>query len=410
MSDAIIKVEGLHKKFCRSLKRSMAYGTIDIVRSMIGISYDSWILRPKEFWALEDINFELKKGEALGIIGQNGSGKTTLLRLINGIFPPDRGKISIRGRVGALIAVGAGFHPHMTGKENIYLNGSILGMTKLEIKKKFESIVDFADIGDFLEAPVATYSSGMAIRLGFSIAVHSNPEIFLADEVLAVGDLQFILKCYRKVTEYRQNGGSVILVSHGMQLVRNTCDKVLWVERGKTAQYGNAQYVCDLYESFMMKKDALSSVSEESGRNLNYDPLARITKVEFLNGLDQVCANFKVGEIFKTRIHFDCKRHVEKPIFTVSLFNPENIQVISNYTIFDGFTINNLYGTGYVDFMITSLPLRPSEYKCMITFADNGDISNILEWHDRTYSFIVSSNNFVSYGIVNPFPSWTIAN
>jgi lipopolysaccharide transport system ATP-binding protein len=139
--DIVIKIEGLNKKFCRNLKRSMFYGCVDIARDMFGISYDRSKLRPGEFWALKDISFELKKGEALGIIGQNGSGKTTLLRLINGIFPPDSGKISVRGRMGALIAVGAGFHPHMTGKENIYLNGTILGMTRKEIDLKYQEII-----------------------------------------------------------------------------------------------------------------------------------------------------------------------------------------------------------------------------------------------------------------------------
>lgn len=408
MSDTIIKVEGLYKKFCRSLKRSMVYGIVDISRSMLGISYDRGNLREGEFWALEDISFELKKGEALGIIGQNGSGKTTLLRLINGIFPPDKGRITVRGKIGALLSVGAGFHPHMTGRENIYLNGTILGMNKDEIRRKFDSIIDFADIGDFLDAPVATYSSGMTVRLGFSIAIHSNPEILIADEVLAVGDLQFALKCYRKVTEYRQTGGSLILVSHSMQLIRNTCKKALWIEHGKTSDYGDAQDVCDMYEVYMMKKDALSSVSGELGNKLSYDPSVRITKVEFLDGQNKLGTDLKVGETFKTRIHFDCKRKVEKPIITVSFFNPENILVISNYTIFDGFKINELYGTGYIDFIIDSLPLKPSEYKCMVTLSDKEDISSVLEWHEKAYSFTVSPNNIVSYGLVNPFPRWNL--
>ncbi|HNW30666.1 MAG TPA: ATP-binding cassette domain-containing protein, partial [Spirochaetota bacterium] len=143
MSETVISVEGLYKKFCRNLRRSMAYGSFDVARNMLGVSYDKGTLRKDEFWALEDISFKVKKGETLGIIGQNGCGKSTLLRLINGIYPPDKGRIAIKGRIGALIAVGAGFHPHMTGRENIILNGTILGMTKGELKKKFDSIVDF---------------------------------------------------------------------------------------------------------------------------------------------------------------------------------------------------------------------------------------------------------------------------
>ena len=210
----------------------MLYGSVDVAKAMLGIRIDSLQLRTGEFLALENVNFELKKGEALGILGQNGSGKTTLLRIINGIFPPDGGVVSVRGRIGALIAVGAGFHPHFSGRENIFLNGSLLGMSTEEIKEKFDQIVAFADIGEFLEAPVATYSSGMSVRLGFAIAIHATPDILLADEVLAVGDLAFALKCYRKISEYREAGGSIILVSHSIQLMRNTCQKVLWLDKG----------------------------------------------------------------------------------------------------------------------------------------------------------------------------------
>lgn len=408
MSDSIIKVEGLYKKFCRSLRRGMAYGTFDIGRSMLGISYDCGMLRSEEFWALDDINFELKKGEALGIIGHNGSGKTTLLRLLNGIFPPDKGRITVRGKMGALLAVGAGFHPHMTGRENIYLNGILLGMTKDEIRKRYDAIVDFADIGEFLDAPVATYSSGMTIRLGFSVAVHSNPEILLADEVLAVGDLQFALKCYRKVTEYRQNGGSLILVSHGMSLLRNTCKKVLWIDHGKTKDYGDAQSVCDSFENFMMKKDSANADKEVFNNKLNYDADAKITKVEFLDGNDQICREFKVGEIIKVRIHFDCKRVINKPIFSVTFYTPENHVLVCQFTCSDNYAINSIMGTGYIDFVIDKLSLKPSNYRCGITFAENNEINNILEWHDKCYSFIVTGNDRVTYGLINAFPKWIL--
>ena len=195
MSDTLIKVEGLYKKFTKSLRKSLVYGTVDMARSMVGLSANLETLRNGEFWALQDIHFELKRGETVGLIGQNGCGKSTLLRMINGIFPPDQGKIAIHGRIGALIAVGAGFHPHMSGRENIFLNGTILGMTKNDIKRRYDEIVDFAEIGDFLEAPVATYSSGMTVRLGFAIAIHCEPDIVLIDEILAVGDAKFQQKC-----------------------------------------------------------------------------------------------------------------------------------------------------------------------------------------------------------------------
>lgn len=406
--DIVIKAEGIYKKFSRSLKRSMLYGSTDVARSMLGVPYSTETLRKGEFWSLQDINFELKKGDALGIIGQNGSGKTTLLRIINGIFPPDKGRISIKGSIGALIAVGAGFHPHMTGRENIYLNGTILGMSQAEIKRNFDSIIEFADIGDFMDAPVATYSSGMTVRLGFSIAIHSMPEILLADEVLAVGDLAFALKCYRKISEYRQNGGSIILVSHGMSLIRNTCNKVLWLDKGSTKDYGDTQKICDDYESFMMRKDSASLQGEELGTKIINDPLTSIKNVEFLDKNLSVQTEYKTGEEFRVRLHYDCRRRVDNPIFSVTFATPENIVVVCNFTNLDGFKIKNIEGKGYIDLIIDKLFLKASQYRCSITFAENNDMNNILEWHDKYYSFNINPNGIITYGLANPFPRWNL--
>lgn len=249
--DVVIKVENLHKKFCRSLKRSMFYGSIDVAKNMLGIKVNTGGLRKNEFWALKDINFEVKKGETFGLIGANGSGKTTLLRMINGIFPPDRGRMMIKGRIGALIAVGAGFHPHMTGRENIYLNGSILGMTQSEIRRDMESIIDFAEIGDFLDAPVSTYSSGMYVRLGFAIAIHCKPDIVLVDEILAVGDSKFQRKCLDKIKEMRKDGTTFILVSHNMQNIESMCNQAILMHKGKQLMLGSPKDLVPVYEMLL---------------------------------------------------------------------------------------------------------------------------------------------------------------
>lgn len=188
MTEFAIEVTNLRKKFCRSLKRGLLYGSTDVARAMVGFPQKDVNLRKGEFWALDDISFKLKRGESLGLIGANGCGKSTLLRLLTGIFPPDCGDIKIRGRMASLIAVGAGFHPHMSGADNIYLNGVLLGLSRQEIRAAFNEIVEFAEIGEFIHAPVSTYSSGMRVRLGFSIAVQSRPEILLVDEVMSVGD------------------------------------------------------------------------------------------------------------------------------------------------------------------------------------------------------------------------------
>jgi lipopolysaccharide transport system ATP-binding protein len=404
-SDVVLKVEGLHKKFCRSLKRSMAYGSIDVARNMLGINYDPGKLRKGEFWSLQDIDFELKKGEGIGIVGQNGSGKSTLLRLLNGIFPPDKGRIMVRGKIGALIAVGAGFHPHMTGRENIFLNGIILGMGKKEIEEKFDSIVEFADIGDFLDAPVATYSSGMTVRLGFSIAIHSEPEILLADEILAVGDLQFALKCHRKIADYRKNGGSLILVSHGMQLIRNSCETVLWLDKGIVHMEGEVNNVCDQYENFMFNKDAQDSQKDgEVGTHITNDKDTVITKVEFLNANDEVVSKYKVGDYFKARIHYDCKREVKHPVFTFGIANVENIGIVASYSNTDN-NDKKLIGKGYVECSMENLYIKPGNYRITVTLTEDS-LQNVLDWHEKNFQFTILSGDYSTHGLMQYPIKW----
>lgn len=236
--DVVVNVEHVSKKFCRSLKLSMLYGVKDIGRNMLRMGSKGEKLRRNEFWAVDDISFELKKGETIGIIGPNGSGKTTLLKMLNGIFWPDIGKISVRGNTGALIAVGAGFHPMLTGRENIYINGAILGLSKKMINEKMDEIIDFADIGEFIDSPVKFYSSGMFVRLGFSIAVTIEPNVLLIDEILSVGDMTFQNKSLQRLASLREKASVVLFVSHNLNHVRNLCDKVIVMDKGKTVFFG----------------------------------------------------------------------------------------------------------------------------------------------------------------------------
>lgn len=253
-NDIVVSVNNVSKKFCRNLKRSMAYGIADLSKNLFGIKPESATLRKDEFWAVNNVSFELKKGDTLGIMGANGSGKSTLLRLLTGIFPPDKGQITINGQVAALIAIGAGFHPHMTGRENIYLNGTILGYEKAELRQKFDEIVEFADIGEFLEAPVATYSSGMRVKLGFSIAVHRIPDLLLIDEVLAVGDLNFRLKSYKKLSEVLKQGTTVILVSHNDIAIKSVCNEMAILHRSQIVSKGETDEMIIKYRSIMMNE------------------------------------------------------------------------------------------------------------------------------------------------------------
>jgi lipopolysaccharide transport system ATP-binding protein len=274
--EVLVRVEGVSKKFCRSLKKSLWYGVCDIGAELNpfrrrvaglsvngerlldetdsepqitsntpghppgGITNNSSALRPDEFYAVRDVSFELRRGECLGLIGHNGAGKTTLLKMLNGLIKPDAGTITMRGRVGALIALGAGFNPILTGRENIYINGSVLGLSKKEIDEKIEEIIDFAEIGKFIDMPVQNYSSGMTVRLGFAVATTLNPDILILDEVLAVGDASFRAKCYSRIGKIQQQA-AVIFVSHSMDQVGNVCSRICGLSKGRARLFSDKE-------------------------------------------------------------------------------------------------------------------------------------------------------------------------
>ena len=241
MTETLVTVENVSKKFCRDLKRSLWYGMKDLGTELLGMTHDhNGRLRKDEFWAIKDVSFELKRGDFLGLIGRNGAGKTTLLRMLNGLIKPDRGRIEMRGRVGALIALGAGFNPILTGRENIYVNAAVLGLKKIEIDARLDEIVEFAELGEFIDMPVQSYSSGMAVRLGFAVAASLKPDILLLDEVLAVGDYGFQKKCFNKIGELKKTGVAIVFVSHNMHMVSTNSNRVVFMTDGFHKEYENA--------------------------------------------------------------------------------------------------------------------------------------------------------------------------
>ena len=246
--DVRIRADGVAKKFCRSLRKSLWYGVRDGLADLSGRGSAADELRAEEFWALEDVSFEVRRGECLGLIGRNGAGKTTLLKMLNGLIKPDRGRIEMRGRVGALIALGAAFNPILTGRENVYVNGSVLGLSKKEIDAKFDSIVDFAEIEEFIDSPVQSYSSGMQVRLGFAVASALQPDILLVDEVLAVGDFRFRWKCLERIKTLKENGVCIILVSHNSGDLMRTCTKGLVLAGGRMRFLGSMDEAILRYE------------------------------------------------------------------------------------------------------------------------------------------------------------------
>jgi lipopolysaccharide transport system ATP-binding protein len=294
--DILIKVDGVSKKFCRSLKKSLWYGVKDIACEAAGQSGGHVRLRPEEFWAVNDVSFEVKRGECLGLIGRNGAGKTTLLRMLNGLIKPDKGRIEMRGRVGALIALGAGFNPILTGRENIYVNGAILGLTKREIDQNIDEIIDFSEIRDFIDAPVQSYSSGMQVRLGFAVATALQPEILLLDEVLAVGDANFRSKCWRRIGELLQYA-AVILVSHEAYAISRLCDRAILLDKGEVKYDATANDTLSFYA--------------------NAIPYERQHSLRFLHeSVDDLILNsdkidLKPGDFFEFDLKVDMKRPVK---------------------------------------------------------------------------------------------------
>lgn len=262
--DLTVSARELSKKFGANLRQSMAYGVRDSFRRMFGRAR-ARSLRPGEFWAVKDVSFDLRRGESLALMGLNGSGKTTLLRILNGIFKPDGGQVTIRGRVGALIAVGAGFAPMLTGRENIHINGSLLGMSKGEVSDRLDEIIAFADIGLMIDAPVKHYSSGMVVRLGFAIAAMCEPDVMLIDEILAVGDLNFQKKCYEYLHRLKRNGTSIILVSHSVGAVWSFCERGLLLQGGQVTVAGAVEEVVRAYSDENTRSAADRFRNDRSG-------------------------------------------------------------------------------------------------------------------------------------------------
>jgi lipopolysaccharide transport system ATP-binding protein len=247
MTKPIIEIENLGKRYLIGAHKEPYLSLRHEIAKVFSLSAHRNRAAEREFWALRKMSFNIHEGEVIGIIGRNGAGKSTLLKVVSQITPPTEGAITMRGRVASLLEVGTGFHPELTGRENIFLNGAILGMTRREIRSKFDAIVEFAEIGKFLDTPVKRYSSGMYVRLAFAVAAHLEPEILLVDEVLAVGDAQFQKKCLGKMSEVSRQGHTVLFVSHNMTAVRHLCSSCLWLERGLVHEIGSCTEVVEHY-------------------------------------------------------------------------------------------------------------------------------------------------------------------
>jgi len=367
----MIKVNHVSKKFAKDLNHLIKYGLTDISKTVFGLNTYSHKLRPHEFWAINNVSFKLKKGEALGIIGPNGSGKTTLLKMINGILEPDKGSIKIKGRVGALIEVGAGFHPLLTGKENIWVNGSILGMSKIELNKKYQQIVDFADIGDFINAPVRTYSSGMFVRLGFAIAVHANPDILLVDEVLAVGDFAFRVKCYQRIQSLKLKGASIILVSHNMGYIQQYCDRALLLSKSRVVKIGRSDNICQQYLQLIQTKiQKANHQSEIFGAVFHNSDIIKNVNFQLVNQKGRSIKQLQPFDPAYFYFSFQLTKKINDLGITLRFYRQEGLTVSVIDSRSQNIKLNNIKGWLKGEVKLSKLNFSPGRYLVAILITD----------------------------------------
>jgi lipopolysaccharide transport system ATP-binding protein len=428
----VIKFSKVSKRFILRHERPRSFQ--DVMVSLFGLRSLSkrGVAMPRpaneEFWALRDVNFSIYAGEAVGIIGENGSGKSTTLKLISRILEPSTGSVSVRGKVSALLELGTGFHPELTGRENVFLNGSLLGLSRKEMASRYDAIVDFSEIGEFIDTPIKHYSSGMVMRLGFAVAINVDPDILLTDEVLAVGDEAFQRKCLDYIARLRSRGVTIVFVSHALEAVRSLCSRAIWLDHGRMIADGPAGQVVDQYLTYENEKhaerlkaghesrppnvitaasrpqpmtaplpdedeeDVLPATHERSLRASRTVPLetadVKITGVTFLDATGEPSHIFYTNQPLTIRLHFNAKTRVEDPVFGVALYTENGTHINGPNTRFSGLVIPAIEGTGYADYHIEQLPLMAGRY--YVTVAVTGrEFTNILDHQHRASSFVV---------------------
>jgi ABC-type polysaccharide/polyol phosphate transport system ATPase subunit len=335
-----------------------------------------------DFWAVRDVSFDVARGEAFGLIGHNGAGKSTILKMLSQITTPTQGEIRLAGRVAALIEVGSGFHPELTGRENVYLSGSILGMRRREIQAKFDRIVEFSGVGQFIDTPVKWYSSGMYVRLGFAVAAHLDPDILLVDEVLAVGDAAFQVQCIERLNELRRAGMTMLFISHDLLSIEKLCDRVAIVEKGHLVAHGSPHEIVAAYQQMT----ATSHVAAMADANApSADAAARVEGVTFHdeNASEVVTAN--TGEPLVARVHYMVQRAVRDAVVEVFYYSRDGrVLHCQQSTAVAGGELTLLPGRGAVEFSMPGLGLQPGVYAIGATIRERSASETIDWWYGRT--------------------------
>ncbi|WP_419869058.1 ABC transporter ATP-binding protein [Chryseobacterium sp. CT-SW4] len=382
MSESLVIVDGVSKKFCKQLNKSLVYGIQDLITGIVGNSKER-SLREAEFWAVDDISFELKRGECLGLLGHNGAGKSTLLKVLNGLILPDRGRVEMRGRVNALIELGAGFNPILTGRENIYNNASVLGLTKAETDSKLDEIIAFSELEEFIDTPVQYYSSGMKVRLGFSVATHMEPDILILDEVLAVGDAGFRIKSFNKMMELMKNC-AVLFVSHAMPNVARVCNKVIYMDHGKNLYFGGDIHKgIDMY--FDKFESEISNIESNEGADLenfklnDQDPFESLVQVPY-------------GQEFSIEFDVMVKNTNSKSFYVAIQITDKDLKIVANFLtnkFSPNFTVEN---NNRIKVTFPEILLIDGEYAITYFVIENNE-------NTHHYTYLANYRNYTKFKV-----------
>ena len=393
--DTAVAVENLSKRYSRSFKHSLSYGVRDVAKELIGRGQEADYLREHEFWALRDVSFSVARGESVGLVGHNGAGKTTLLKLINGLMKPTQGTIRVTGSVRALIALGTGFNPILTGRENVRVASAVLGHSDRETRENVEDIIAFSELEESIDAPVQSYSSGMLARLGFAVAVHTKPDILLVDEVLAVGDLNFAIKCYRKISEFRNDGGSIILVSHTPYAVRTNCDRAVWIEHGAVQMTGRAHDICDAYEAAVARQDEAAPDEEYS------DGTVRLRDLRFPESV-------RSGSDLVVEATLEVTRPVSQPIVAITLAAITGQPIVANASVTDDVKLSLDPPGNVIRVRYEGLPFARGVYSISIVVAEGSMNNQILAVLNAGRFEVSVDNDDFGAGLLRLHPTWEV--
>jgi ABC-type polysaccharide/polyol phosphate transport system ATPase subunit len=377
-----VELIGVHKRYRIYMERYRSLKEIVVHRR-----FGEW----EDRWALSDVSLQIEHGHTFGLIGPNGAGKSTALKLMARIFDPDRGQIKIRGRLSGLLELAAGFQPEYTGRENIYLNASLLGLSKRDIDARFDRIVEFSELEKYIDSPVRTYSSGMYMRLGFAVAINVEPEIMVVDEILAVGDEAFQVKCYEWLDRFQTQGGTVVLVSHNLQQIRSVCSRVAWISDGRIQYEGNPDEAVDRYLA-QVRDGAVSDshLTVIPGEGDSRRPAVELTQVILRDRHDNPASDLQYGDPLTIDIAYRVNRRVETPVFVIGVHRSDDVYVYGTSTLADGFPLGPLTRDGRIQFTFRNLKLLKGVYRISVgIFKDRGQGERAIDSHIQRHTFRV---------------------